>query len=263
MLPSVSETGWTHADIKWVSGKFPARDGLLQRASKRLVDEEGILPELGPTRLDRDLKKYIWEDKNHLSLKDLREYLDRYIYLPRLKDRSVLIRTVTTAIGGLVPGPFAYAESWDEENSVYRSLAVKQAANINVIIDNESLIIRADVAEAHLAKQEEPTGEIEGESPTNDSQTKNGNDDSTSEDDQTETQPTRFFGSVTISSERPARDMHRIVEAIVEQLTHLPRSDVTLRLEIDADVPEGLDSAKVRTLIENANTLGFDEKTIK
>ena len=145
------------ADVAWTSGKVPAaRDGLLGRASKRLVDEEGLLPELGPTRLDRELQKYIWQGKNHLSLRDLREYLNRYIYLPRLKDRSVMI-----------------------------------------------------------------------------------------------------------SSDRPARDIHQIVEAVVEQLTTLPRSEVTLKLEIDAEVPSGLDRAKVRTLIENANTLGFIEKTIK
>ena len=66
-----------------------------------------------------------------------------------------------------------------------------------------------------------------------------------------------------ISSERPARDIQRIVEAVVEQLTALPGSEVTLKLEIDAEVPSGLDRAQVRTLIENANTLGFIEKSIK
>ena len=108
------------ADVAWTSGKVPARDGLLGRASKRLVDEEGLLPELGPARLDRELQRYIWKGKDHLSLKDLREYLNRYTYLPRLKDRSVLARTVATAIGGMLPGPFAYAESWDEAAGTYQ-----------------------------------------------------------------------------------------------------------------------------------------------
>jgi len=72
----------------------------------------------------------------------------------------------------------------------------------------------------------------------------------------------RFTGSVMISSDRPAKDMHQIVEAIVEQLTTLPGSEVNLRLEIDAEVPVGLDCAKVRTLIENANTLGFIDKSV-
>ncbi|MDZ4317717.1 MAG: hypothetical protein U1A07_02570 [Phenylobacterium sp.] len=78
-----------------------------------------------------------------------------------------------------------------------------------------------------------------------------------------ERKPTRFLGTVMISSERPAREIHQIVEAIVEQLTTIPGSEVSLKLEIDAEVPSGLDKAKVRTLIENANTLGFIEKDIR
>ena len=66
-----------------------------------------------------------------------------------------------------------------------------------------------------------------------------------------------------ISPERPARDIHQIVEAIIEQLTTLPDAEVSIRLEIDAEIPSGLERAKVRTLIENAVTLGFTEKSVK
>tara|TARA_B100000886_G_scaffold135959_1_gene91751 strand:+ start:404 stop:586 length:183 start_codon:yes stop_codon:yes gene_type:complete len=59
------------------------------------------------------------------------------------------------------------------------------------------------------------------------------------------------------------REIHQIVEAIVEQLTTLPGSDVTLKLETDAEVPSGLDKAKVRTLIKNGTSLGFIDKVIK
>ncbi len=74
--------------------------------------------------------------------------------------------------------------------------------------------------------------------------------------------PTRFVGTVMISAERPARDIHQVVEAIVEQLTTIQGSEVTLKLEIDAEIPSGLDRAKVRTLIENATTLDFIDKSI-
>ena len=56
--------------------------------------------------------------------------------------------------------------------------------------------------------------------------------------------------------------MNQIVEAVIEQLTTLPGADVTIKLEIDAEVPSGLDRAKVRTIMENANTLNFDDKKI-
>lgn len=49
----------------------------------------------------------------------------------------------------------------------------------------------------------------------------------------------------------------------MEQLTTLPDSEVKLTLEIEATVPGGLDRAKVRTLVENATTLGFIDKSIE
>jgi predicted AAA+ superfamily ATPase len=252
------------ADVEWVSGKIPAQDGLLARASKKLVAEEGLLTELGPTRLDRDLQKYIWNGKPHLSLKDLREYLNRYVYLPRLKNQEVLVKAVQAAVTGMLPGPFAYAERWDEKTDTYLGLAIERAANAAVVIDSDSIIIKPEVAEAHrpAPAQPEPSDipEQPGEkAPGTEEQPLGG----APEPPLTEKKPTRFLGTVMISPERPARDMHQIVEAIVEQLTTLPGSSVKLRLEIDAEVPSGLDRAKVRTLVENANTLGFIDKSLE
>ena len=238
------------ADVTWMSGKVPAQDGLLGRASRKLVGEEGLLPELGPARLDRELQKYIWNDKHHLSLSDLWEYLNRYTYLPRLKDRTVLVRAVASAISGMVPGPFAYAEGWDEAAQTYRGLTIDNAANVQVVIDNESIVVKPEIAEA-LRPAPQPIPPAPSPPPGD------------PQPPETEKDPTRFIGTVMISPDRPAREIHQIVEAVVEQLTTISGSEVSLKLEIDAEVPSGLDRAKVRTLIENANTLGFIEKTIK
>lgn len=252
------------ADVEWVSGKIPAQDGLLARASKKLVAEEGLLTELGPTRLDRDLQKYIWNGQPHLSLKDLREYLNRYIYLPRLKNQEVLIKAVQASVTGMIPGPFAYAERWAEKSDTYLGLAIERAANAPVVIDRASVIIRPAVAEAHRSAPVQP-GSGGGTQGAGEKSSDSGSqpDGGTHQRPAAERKPTRFTGSVMISPERPARDIHQIVEAIVEQLTTLPGSLVKLRLEIDAEVPLGLDRAKVRTLVENATTLGFSEKSVE
>jgi predicted AAA+ superfamily ATPase len=251
------------AEVEWVSGKIPAQDGLLARASKKLVGEEGLLTELGPTRLDRDLQKYIWNGKPHLSLRDLREYLSRYTYLPRLKNQDVLVRSVQQAVSGMIPGPFAYAERWDEAAGAYLGLAIDRANNTLVVIDGDSVIIKPDAAEAHRPKPAEPSETASGVTQAGSPTTPGVQVPPTASPVPPERNPTRFSGVVSISPDRPARDMHQIVEAIVEQLTTLPGNRVTLRLEIDAEVPGGLDRAKVRTLIENANTLGFSEKSVE
>jgi predicted AAA+ superfamily ATPase len=252
------------ADVEWVSGKIPAQDGLLARASKKLVAEEGLLTELGPARLDRDLQKYIWNGKPHLSLRELRDYLARYVYLPRLKDQQVLIKAVQAAITGMLPGPFAYAERWDAQTDTYHGLLIEKAAHAPVVIDSDSLILTPAVAEAH--RPEPPDRDREttiGPPGRGGGGPHGGTQEPPPKGPTIEAAPTRFSGVVMISPDRPARDIHQIVEAIVEQLTTLPGSQVSLRLEIEAEAPGGLDRAKVRTLLENASTLGFIERLIR
>ena len=240
------------SEVEWVSGKISVQDGLLRRASKRLVDEEALLIEIGPQRLDNELQKYIWKDNDHLFLKDLWEYCNRYTYLPRLKDRSVLARSIASAISELHPGPFAYAEGWDDAAGAYRGLAIDSAVNVQVVIDSESLIVTPKVAEKNRPEPPsliDPPPGGEGTKPD--------------PPKPVEEKPTRFIGTVMISPERPARDIQKVIEGVVQQLTTLPGSEVSIKLEIDAEVPEGMDQGKVRTLAENANTLGFIEKEIK
>ena len=252
------------ADVEWTSAKVPAQDGLLARASKKLVSDQGIWPELGPDNLNRQLEKYIWNGKPHLHLKDLWEYLNRYTYLPRVRNRAVLSKAVHASVSGMLPGPFAYAERWNEEKGSYVGLAVCGASSAQVVIDSESVIIKPDVAE-QCRQKHTATAAAESLAPavTHGPETSQQATSDTPAATPAEQSPTRFHGTVMISSERPARDIHQIVEAIIEQLTTLPGADVSIKLEIDAEVSSGLDRAKVRTLVENATTLGFIDKMVK
>jgi uncharacterized protein len=244
------------AEIEWQSSKVSAQESLLARASKKLVSDEGLLPELGPNRLDGDLQKYIWNDNEHLFLKDLWEYLNRYTYLPRLKNRETLVKTVHASVSGMLPGPFAYAERWDDAESTYKGLLINGATSALIVVDNDSVIVGPEVAERHRPK-DGPTG-----TPDNgpDGQPIDTPPITPSTKPEGPSDPTRFVGAVMVSSDRPSRDLNQIVEAVVEQLTSIPGSDVSLKFEIDAEVPDGLDRSKVRTILENANTLGFIDK---
>ncbi len=264
------------SDVEFTTAKIPAQDGVLSRASKKLVSDEALLPEIGPERLNRELEKYIWNGKSHLSLNDLWEYHNRYTYLPRLKDRETLIKAVRSAVSGMLPGPFAYAERWDGPTATYAGLVIEGNQNRLITIDSDSVIVNLAIAEGHRPKPT-PSAETNGldqssaisTGPGGSAKHANGSEQATdyNNDDSTtsraEQKPTQFVGTVMLSPDRPARDMHQIVEAIVEQLTTLPGAEVTLRLEIDAEIAEGFDRAKIRTLMENATTLGFIDKAVK
>ena len=146
------------ADVEWISGKIPTQDGLLERASRKLVNDSALLPELGPNSLDYHLKKYLWNDKPHLSLKNLWEYVSRCIYLPRLKDQAVLTGAIRAAIGGTIPGPFAYAERWDSDTGKYEGLVALGGTGVPVTMNDDSVIVRATVAEQVADLPEQATG---------------------------------------------------------------------------------------------------------
>ena len=251
------------SDVEWSSNKIPSQDGLLSRASKKLISDEGLFAELGPRRLGSLLDKYIWNDKPHLALKDIWEYINRYTYMPRMKNKSVLSNTIRTAVSGLTPGPFAYAEAWSESDETYAGLAIESTMNASVVIDRDSIIVISDVAENHRVtpNAQDDSGVKETENGPSTGSENNGN--STSAVAPENQAPTRFIGTVMVSPDRPAKEIHQIIEAIVEQLTTLPNAEVSIKLEIDAEVPQGLDRNKVRVLMENAATLGFIDKVVK
>src|SRR3546814_5351260 len=137
----------------------------------------------------------------------------------------------------MLPGPFGYAERWDDKTDTYLGLAIERATNAAVVIDSDSVIIKPDIAEALRPAPVQPgpppvagaPASPEGVLPAA------GPSDGTPDAPAPERKPTRFFGTVMISAERPAREIHQIVEAIVEQLTTIPGSAVTLKLEIEAE----------------------------
>lgn len=130
------------SDVAFTSARIPAQDGVLGRVSKKLVSDEALLPEISPERLNRELEKYIWNEKPHLHLKDLWEYLNRYNYLPRLRNRDTLINSVQSSVSGMLPGPFAYAEHCDDESQSYAGLAIENSSNALVSIDRDSVVVR-------------------------------------------------------------------------------------------------------------------------
>jgi hypothetical protein len=67
----------------------------------------------------------------------------------------------------------------------------------------------------------------------------------------------RFHGVVELDALRIGRDAGRIAEEIVQHLSTLASADVRVRLEIDAEVPNGVPDRVVRTVSENCRTLKF------
>lgn len=103
-------------EVEWAELRATGQDPLAVRASKKLVAEELLLPVFGPARLKMELDRNLWRDADHINTRKLWEYLCSYVYLPRLKDRDVLLKAIQEGTGSVAASDvFAYAEGYDEQ----------------------------------------------------------------------------------------------------------------------------------------------------
>jgi hypothetical protein len=68
-----------------------------------------------------------------------------------------------------------------------------------------------------------------------------------------------FFPHVGRAAAATSRDADQIAAEVVQHLVALVDAAVEVKLEISADVPSGVPDEVVRTVIENAKTLKFEQ----
>jgi predicted AAA+ superfamily ATPase len=140
------------SEVTWEQTRVTGSDPIPVRVSKKLAGEEGLLTQYGGTRLRMDLDRVpLWpEDGGHVATQQLWSYFAQYLYLPRLRDRSVLVGAIEQGVSSITwaSDTFAYAEAYDAEKARYLGLrAGEQAA---AVIDAASVVVKPEVARKQL-----------------------------------------------------------------------------------------------------------------
>ena len=253
-------------DVAWTDLKLQGQDNLATRAAKKLKNEESLLLQMGAVRLRTELDRVPLWTGNHVSIKQLCEYMARYLYLPRLRDEQVLIAAIQEGVSSLVwRDTFAYAEGWDEQRQRY--LGLKAGTNIRVIVDDRSLLVKPETAAAQIdadrqAADAAGSAGVTATSTATGGPTAGTTNGGTSGPQRpvTETpKPRRFHGSVPIDPLRVGRDASRIAEEVIQHLTGMVGSNVEITLEIQANLADGASDKLVRDVTENCRTLKFTD----
>ncbi len=252
------------APITWEALKLSGTDALAVRASKKLRSDEHYLTSFAPSRLQMELDRVpLWRG-DHVAVKQLAEDFARYLYLPRLKDSSVLLGAIRDGVSLLTweRDAFALADSYDEDAGRYRGLRGGQVVSLP---DGDSLglLVKPDVARRQLdAENARPVTGGESAGPgTGDPVGAIAGTGSTIEMGQATlpkpAPPRRFHGTVQLDATRVGRDASRIADEVIAHLAGLVGARVTVTLEIEAEIPAGAPDAVVRTVTENGRTLKF------
>ena len=243
--------------LDWDVNRLSGQEGLAARVGKRFESDEAMLTQLGARRLSQDLDRFdLWEGHEHVNLKKLAGFFAGYLYLPRLRDRRLIEDAVRSAISQLVPGPFAYAEGYDEAKNCYESLHVTGTNLVPIVFDEASVLMKAEAAKRQLDQDADRSGEGAATSlPLG-----NGGDPAAPVARASAAQTTRrFFGSIDLNPDRLGRDAVSIADEVLIQLNALPGARVRVTLEIEATHPHGFGETVRRVVEENCRTLKFKD----
>jgi hypothetical protein len=69
--------------------------------------------------------------------------------------------------------------------------------------------------------------------------------------------PKRFHGTAVLDTTRVGRDASRIAEEVISHLAGLVGARVTVTIDVEAEIPDGVSDNVVRTVTENSRTLKF------
>ena len=212
---------------------------------QKLVSEGLVAEKLGPNVYNTLLEKYFWKENDHLVISDLLKYHSKLIYFPRLLSPNVLKGTIQQTISELIDGNFAYAEAYDNENK-YSGLVGKNSPQKEILINGQDVIVKKSIYEKY-----KNTDDTDEEKPP---QRQPGDD--------VQKKKTQYSGTVFLNNQTHARDYSKISENIIDHLKSMEDVDITIKVEINATVPNGIDEQKERTLLQNSSDLEFDEKKI-
>ena len=203
---------------------------------------------------------------NHVSISQLAEDFPKYIYLPRLKDSSVLLASIRDGAGLLTweHDSFATADSYDEVACRYRGLRGGKLSNITDT-DSSALLVKPSIALEQLAQETKDLDKGDDKTKPDDQVISVRDDDSDPESDRggsttvtkPQPRPKRFHGTVQLNALRVGADAGKIAEEVIAHLSGLVGAKVKVTLEVEAEIPSGTPENVVRTVTENSRTLKF------
>ena len=146
-------------------------------------------------------------------------------------------------------------------------VGLKLGRLVEVDLSSNALLVRADLAQAQLAKAAQPS-ETTAVGPTaGDERTRSPLVERPCQPDAPAVpqRPRRFYAKVALDPNRPTPQMSNIAQSILAELDRVRGATITLTLDIDAEVPSGFPDDVQSVVRDNARDLhitdfGFEEE---
>jgi len=221
-----------------------------EKAIQKMKQDELLIEVLSPKILSMEMSKKeqeLWQGKNHILVRDLWADYTQYVYLHRLKDRSVLEKALEA---GIRSGEYFYYADDYEDTGRYKGL-VGSTGHPHLTLDG--LIIKPEIAKLQSSREEKPIDTV----PVSESESLPF-DEKPLKTETVVPKTTHFWGSVKLDPAKLGSSAGTINLEILQHFTQLPGALVNVKLDIHVDVPSGIPDDVIHTVKTNSQILKFD-----
>ena len=239
---------------------------IVNAAFGRLIEEEALVEKISPSALASVLQQHVWdkpEPSDHIEVNRLWEMLTSYIFMPRLRNRSILQRCIEE---GTPVGAFGYARDYNPDTGEYRGLRYEeplQDPTAGFIIDENSagLLVTPNKAgqQKEKAKVREHDTPKDPPAPPNnvlDKDKADSNDDNSNRK-HSAPRPKLLRASKTAVGGLSLNDYNDLQNDIIRILQE-DGAEVTVTITIEGRKEDGFDDTVARPIRDNSGQLGFD-----
>ncbi len=193
------------------------------------------------------------------------EDTQRYLYLPRLKNRAVLEQAI---LKGATSTDF-FGTAYGQNGDVFEGFHL---GDPNLLIDDTLLLIEPGVAQSYAKRQAAVVNDTPAALPVVEAP---GTPVATptlpnhpgalpgisTTPPAADAQPRAFYGSIAINPHSAKVPLVQLAEEIISLLASDPHASLKVTVEISAEFPKGVSDSIKRAVSENATNLGFKIKS--
>lgn len=250
----------TDRSFDWEELRTQGEGDIAQRVSQRLRNDGALYTRWNGTELRKHLDRIpLWRGDS-VAVKQLVDDFARYLYLPKLKNDTVLAEAVADGLNNSVwmTETFALADSFDSTSDRYLGLVHGQHRTPTL----DQLVVKAAVALEQINRSTTtlPPTTLP---PGNGTETTPPPGITTTPVPVTTLPPTpktrRYYAQVNLDPTKLSTEAGKINQEVLQHLASLYGANVTVTLEIEAYVEAGIPEGVRRAVDENSRTLKFTQ----
>ncbi len=233
---------------------------IIQRLRDKFIEDDAIVTKIASEIFAGKLQQYIWSSdayQDHIEIDSLWKLIARNVYMPRLRDRSVL---ATCIRDGVQVGTFGYASAYEDND--YRNFRFEeQIGGLRVVEGSAAVLINPEMAKLlKEEKEKQKKSDAPESAPDTEKQTRDTPTRVVVEPPQAQG-PTHVVVTKALQLELPFMEEIETLQDEIARTLQADGGNVKIEITVTANKSDGFSENTTRAVKQNSEHLNAEFKS--